>query len=521
MTTATISVIVDLIIKAFSGAGITEYASGITNGIVQKLGGRVQVTQRPSIDLFVNASETVGTDSRGRGVYYWEENSTLYLIDNDTVYRNDYGTTVGTISAGTERVSFFESLNSTGNPVLMVADAENNNAFSITTGHALAAHTPTNFPTTIVHGGAILNGTWYLMDESGIIYNSAVDNVDSFPATGFISAERNEDSGVYLGRHREGIVALGTRTVEFFYDNANNVGSPLNRRPEIFHNLGCGDGLSVWENGDIIYFVGSDPSGTLGVYKLENYSLEKVSSDTLDSYVNHNVTQESFRVVGSGFNGQGHLFYILTLYSLTTDATPIISPAKTIVFDTLTTLWGMWSTSLNGNTMFPLMAWTKRTGGFNANMSSRIGEGILANGDIITLGDNMVPLDTVLGFTGYFVDTYMEVGYFSLTSPDQSTNIDFGIRTGNWNGGTNKLKFQHSVKATIDETPTSQTMVLKWSTGTEQDGTFTTGRTLDTSKRDIARRGGKFTKRNFDLSYSGDEQLYVDDIEIDVTVGDY
>jgi len=516
-----VPVVVDFIIKAFSGAGITEYVSGLTNGVVQKLGDKVQVTQRPSIDIFEDAVAAGGLDDRGRGVYYWEENTTLYFVENDTVYRNNYSTTVGTISAGTERISFHESKDSGGNPVLMLVDAENNNAKKINTSHSLSAHAPTNFPSTLVHGGAVLDGYWFVMDETGIIYNSALDNVDSFPATGFITAERNADKGVYLGRHKDGIVAFGTRTVEFFYDAANKVGSPLNRRQDIFHNTGCGDGLSVWENGDLVYFVGSDPSGSLGVYKLENYGLEKVSTDTIGSYINHNVTKEELRIVGTGFNAQGHLFYILTVYSLSTEATPAIAPEKTLVFDTMTKLWGVWTTAVNGNTVFPLMAWTKRTGGSSATASARIGEGIMANGDVITLGDNMIPLDTILGFTGYFEDDVFEEGYFSLTSPDNSSAIDLGIRTGDWDGDTNKLKFQHTAKPTIDETPTSQTMTLKWSTGAEQDGTFTDGRTMDTSRRNIARRGGKFTKRNYQIDYSGADQLYVDDIEIDVTVGDH
>lgn len=521
MTMDKISVVVDFIIKAFNGAGITEYSSGLTNCVVQKLGEKVQVTQRPSIDIFSDAETAVGLSDRGRGVYYWEQNSTLYFVENDTVYRNDYSTSVGTISAGTERISFHESLNSAGNPVLILVDAENNNAKKITTGHALSAHAPTNFPTTLVHGGAILDGYLFLMDEDGVIYNSALDNVDSFPATGFITAERDNDKGVYVGRHKEGVVAFGTRTIEFFYDAANNVGSPLNRRPDISHNVGCGDGLSVWENGDIIYFVGSDPSGSLGIYKLENYALEKVSTDTIGSYINHNVTAESLRIVGTGLNAQGHLLYVLTMYSLTEAATPAISPEKTLIFDTMNRLWGVWTTAINNHTHFPLMAWTKRTGGFNATVSARAGEGILSNGDVITLGDNMIPLDTILGFTGYFEAGYITTTYFSLASPDTSTPIPINIRTGAYDGGTKKLKFQRAVKPNIDETVNPQDLLLQWSTSTEQDGTFTTGRMLDTSRRDVARRGGKFTKRNYQLSYSGDEQLYIDDIELDVDLGNH
>lgn len=520
MPVANIPVAVDFVIRAFSGAGITEYESGITNGMIQKLGDKIEVTQRPSIDIFEDAEAASGLDGRGRGVYYWEQNSTLYFVENDTVYRDSYSTTVGTITAGTERICFYEGLDSIGNPVLILVDAANNNAKKITTAHTLTAYTPTNFPSTLVQGGAVLDGYLFFMDEEGIIYNTNLDNVDTMSATDFINSERDRDKGVYLGRHRESVVSFGTRTIEFFYDAGNATGSPLNRRQDIFHNVGCADGQSVWENGDIIYFVGSDPSGSLGVYKLENYGLTKVSSDTISSYINHNVTKEEFSIVGSGLNAQGHLFYVLTLYTLPMGvATPPIYPEKTLVFDTTAVLWGVWSTNINGHAHFPLISWTRRTGGHNPSVSARVGEGILANGDVITLGDNMIPLDTILGFTGYFEDNYIVPTYYSLASPDTNEPIALNIRTGMWDGDTNKLKFQNYVKPTMDETSASYDLVLKWSTSTEQEGTFTTGRTLDTSKRQYARRGGKFTRRNFNLYYAGDEQLYVHNLEIDVTVG--
>ena len=522
MASDKIPVAVDFVIRAFSGTGITEYASGIFNGIIQKLGDVLEVTQRPSIDVFGDAESASGLNDRGRGIYYWEHNNTLYFVEDDTVYRDDYSTTVGTISSGTERVEFHEANVSGGGEVLIITDAENNNAFKITTANVFSSHSPTNFPTTLCQGGAVLDGYLFLMDEDGIIYNSAVGDVDTFPAAGFITAERNHDKGVYLGRHRESVVALGTRTIEFFYDAANSVGSPLNRRADIFHNIGCADGVSVWENGDIIYFVGSDPSGSLGVYKIENYNVTKVSTDTIDSYINHNITQESFRMVGSGLNAQGHLVYTLTLYNLPGAAsTSPISPEITLSFDTFAKLWGVWSTTINGHTTFPLVSWTKRTGGFNESVRARAGEGILTNGDLITLGDNMVPIDTILGFTGYFVSGYIDSTYFVAAAPDVTSNVALKVRTGMYDGGINKLKFQNSIKPTYDETPTSQTLTLQWSTSAEQEGTFTTGRSLDTSKRDIARRGGKFTRRNYQLSYSGDEQLYLQDLDIDVNIGDY
>lgn len=517
-----INLAVPLEIKQFSGSGITSYESGVTNGLVQKIGSSLRITQRPSIDITVDAV-AAGADGRGRGVYYWEQDTTLYFVDNDTIYKNDYSTPLVTpISAGTEKVYIFEGVNSSAAAVLVLLDPENNEAYTITTAGTVTQISDPQFPPTLVHGGAVLNGTLYVMEETGIIYNSDFESVDTWAADGLIDAERDTDKGVYLGKHHEGLVAIGTRTIEFFYDAANANGSPLNRRPDIFHNIGCADGLSVWENGDIIYFVGSDPNGVLGVWKIENFTVEKVSTDTIDSYINHNVTIEDIRVVGSGVTAQGHRIYLITLYLLSEDATPVISAERTLCFDSFSGLWGQWVTTINGNVHFPLIQWTKRTGGHNATASARAGEGIMANGDIITLGDNMRPLDTIAGFTGYFQTAadYLPTSYFEQASPDTNIPISFIIRTGMYTGGTTLRKRQDWIKPIHDETDDSYTLTLRWTTSTEQDDVLTTGRALDTSKQEFARQGGHFRRRNYQLEYAGNEQLYLEAMEVGVSLMD-
>jgi len=212
----------------------------------------------------------------------------------------------------------------------------------------------------------------------------------------------------------------------------------------------------------------------------------------------------------------------MTLYTLPgAAATAPITPQQTLSYDTKSNIWGIWTTTINGHTHFPLIAWTKRTGGFNPTVSARAGEGMLFNGDIITLSDNMIPQDSIGGFLGYFVANYMEDGYFTSATLGTTSAIPLKIRTGLWDGGTSKLKTQYSLKPIIEETATSQDLVIQWSTRDEQNGTFTTGRTIDTSKRAILRRGGIFTKRNFQLSYTGTDPFYMTELELDVTLGDY
>ena len=45
------------------------------------------------------------------------------------------------------------------------------------------------------------------MNDDGVIYNSDFNNPTVFPATGFLTAERENDKGVYLAKHHDHIVA--------------------------------------------------------------------------------------------------------------------------------------------------------------------------------------------------------------------------------------------------------------------------------------------------------------------------
>ncbi len=69
-----VNVAVSLNIQEYSGSGITDYTSGNTNCISYEDNGKVTTTQRSSIDISEDGV-TLGLDSQGRGIFYWEENS--------------------------------------------------------------------------------------------------------------------------------------------------------------------------------------------------------------------------------------------------------------------------------------------------------------------------------------------------------------------------------------------------------------------------------------------------------------
>ena len=479
-----------------------------------------KITQRPSIDLSEDSTGIVALNDRGRGIYYWETNAKLYIVHDNDLYETTQDSAritenTGAFGAGTERVTMLETI---GVERLVILDAENDQGFVMNAAKSLDI-IASNFPTTLCHGGIILDGYLIVMDEDGIIYNSAVDDPTTFPALAFVEAERENDKGVYLGKHHNHAVAFGTRTIEFLYDAGNTSGSILNRREDIMHNIGCASGLGVWENGDVIYFIGSKQTGQLQVWKLENFQVRPVSSNTLNSYLTQAITNEGLNVVLNGLSAMGNDTLLFTIYNLTGASPGTVEPKYTFAYDTATNITGFWNTPLNSHISFPLMAFTKRTGGQNATESARSGEGILFNGDIINVNDKLIPIDTVLGGDGVFEDGVFENDVFVSSASDVGSNIPITIRTGLIDGEIPGFKFENSFFLLGEKTASSQIMTVKVSN--EEMDNFGAGREIDMSSvRKELYAGGRFNNRNYQLEYSGNEQIFLKGAGADVEGGD-
>ncbi len=508
---------VDLDIKEYNDTTITKYDSGLTNAIVRVADNKVEITQRPSIDITEDASGIAGIEARARGIYYWEENAKIYIVNDNDIFESTQDSTriaenTGTFGTGTEKVTILETI---ATPKLIFIDAENNKLFVMTAAKVLDQVT-TNVPATIVHGGAFLNQQLFIMDEDGAIYNSDADAPQTFGALSFLNAERDADKGVYLGKHRDHIVAFGTRTIEFFFYSGGASGSPLTRRNDIFHSIGCADGLGVWENGDNTFFVGSSDTGDIAVYELASFQVRPISSGSLNSFLKQATTNEDVRLAMTGFSAQGRPLVILHIYVLTGGN---VDPKETLLLDPLTKKWGFIRTTINGNTLFPAMALSRRTGGQNATVKARITEGIMNNGDIFNIVDNDSPIDTLLASSGVFESDVFEPGIFDAGSGGSSANIDMVIRTGMQDFGYRGQKFQNFEYVELEDTAASQTLTVKHSD--ESIDSFGTGETVDLSQtRKEIYAGGSFVRRNYQLEYSGNEQIAIEGFGADVEPGD-
>jgi len=489
---------VNLEFKNFAGATITDRETGIINGVVTQSKGKPTVTQRPSINL-----NELASTARGRAIYFWDANNVLYILNDDTLYKNAYSSAMGTtITSGTQKCWFYQL-----NNLLVLINPQDNKGYTISTADAVTA-IGGSFPADIAHGGAILDGYLFVMDSNGVIWNSDLNDASTFSAGNSINAEREEDGGIYLGKHHDHIVALGERTTEFFYDNGNPTNSPLNRREDISYTIGCADGNSVWEEGDTTVFIGSELSTGLTVYALENFNLRPISNGALDALLTQSIIRDEYNVFCSGFSANGHKFYILTLHATPSDITTEV----TYVYDFSTSLWHEWETSINSLTNFPVMDWSIRAG-----QSIRSGTGILSNGDIVIVNNGFSPQDTIGASVYVTPSTYVDTGYITDTGASGKT-YTLKIRFGQFDGDTHHNKYLFHLKPQMNKTANTQTITLKWSDDDNQN--FITAGTIDPQYQyDDFRRGGVFLRRNFQLEYNGDEQIFIESLEADIRPG--
>lgn len=508
MATIRLPIARDMKISNFSGGTITEYSSYMQNAMVEKEvsdeGNILIVTQRPSIDMLEDASDTVAK-KKGRGIYYWSVTSSDYFINDDTVYKSGYTTTIGTITSGTKKCSFHEV-----GGRLVIVDPENNEVWTITSGGTLAKVTDVDLPSTISGGGATLDGYLFLMDNAGVIQHSDLDNATSWDPLNFIEAEREPDTGTYLGRHYDHIVAMGKSTIEFFYNAGNPLGSTLSRRQDIFYNVGCPYEDGVWEDGDDVYFLGRSQRGDFSMYVISNFRLKKISNQEFSSFLTSTYAESSFFPLITGFAARGRSFLAITLHTTPDD----ILPVSTFVYDIEGQIWSPWTsdmTELSSLAGFPVSGWTTAS-------ASRFGTGIMTNGDLITLKNTFNPIDA-FSIKYYIVneDDYVVTDYIAPFGSLVGTNIPLICRMGHMDNGTHKTKFGSSLEVVGDYTENAQTLTVKWSDTGYND--FTTTRTVATDKRDKMTRIGKYNRRIYQLEYSGSDTIRLQALEFNVKPG--
>ena len=161
---------------------------------------------------------------------------------------------------------------------------KNQTDFFVFSGYTPVRVTDTNYPETTVPGIVTLNGRVYVMTPRGEIHSCSLENPLVWPTLDFVTADYEDDAGVALAKYLNYVVAFGTWTTQFFYDNGANqpVGSVL--APYINANLrvGCVAAQSVATCGNGLYWVGQGDQGARSIYTLNGLTPQVISSPYID-----------------------------------------------------------------------------------------------------------------------------------------------------------------------------------------------------------------------------------------------
>lgn len=130
-----------------------------------------------------------------------------------------------------------------------------------------------------------------------------------YTSTDFFVPEADPDDILDIQKHKNYLCVIGTKTIEFYYNSGNELGSPFSRQDQYIIRMGGARNvvnktklISVCL-GDDIYFLGAKDN-QIGIYVIRGFQATKLSDDYIDYLLNdesrlNNLTSSS--VVELGF----------------------------------------------------------------------------------------------------------------------------------------------------------------------------------------------------------------------------
>ncbi len=428
------------------------------------------ISKRPGFaEYIVPSAGNIGT-----AIHIWAGKGggtdviTAFGGTNSTVYNatSSLGATTGAV------VDINDTLVGTTPNLTFVTNS--NTAYFYPEGGSLTQITDSDYPgnisgQTTTGGMVFLDGYAFIMTVQGRLYNSDLNSLSSWTATSFISCNMSPDAGVGLARYKDQIVAFGRQSTEFFQDVGNPTGSPLQRTPQGFMNIGCVSQRTYDIMDDTIMWLGSTDRSGIGLYTLEGLQAKRLSTPIIETLLaNTNpdgLTLDCIKVVGK------------SLVVVTSS-----SDLRTYVYCVEDDMWHEW----NG----PAQLWQHMHG---------IGTGI-----------KYVYAVTEQNTSG---KVYL-INPTSFAFQDDNQNYTMLIQTSRFDVGNQKLKLARKLRL-IGDIQSSQALVdVSWSD--DDYRTTQSGRQVDMSEEDAYLNGlGSFRRRSFSLSYTGDQPMRFEAIEID------
>lgn len=344
-------------------------------------------------------------------------------------------------------------------------------AWTLTLGTpgVLTQVTDPDYPAKTVPGAVYLDGYFFVMDKDGTVYNSDLENPDSWNALNYITAEAEWDKGVAIAKHQNYVVALKDWTCELFYDAANPTGSPLAKVSNATIQIGCAQGYSAVQfHGGLIFMSKTRERGrSVHFFPPNSIEPQEIASASIQRVLN---AADLTTVRAWGGKVGGRVLYVLNL----------VTANVSLVYDFTSQTWAQW-TSDNAGT-----------------------EGYFKYGFYATDGNRDFLLHETTG----------EV--FTLTPDvyqDNGADIKVLIRTGRLDAGNMDRKTMSQLTIVGDESATS--VSVQYSDDDYQ--TFSTARTVAMdAKPPRLLRLGMFRRRSFDIRHVDNTPLRLTAIDAEI-----
>lgn len=407
----------------------------------------------------------------GRGIFYWTYggNSYCMAVVGNKVYAN--GTAVLTLTTSTGHVGFCEFLSTTNVSSLILLDGTKGYVFSAY--NSATEITDPEFPTPHVPTPVYLD--YYLfVAKAGTadIYNSDLDNPSSWTAGNYIQAKMYPDTIKAMSKNNNFLYAVGSGSVEYFYDGANASGSPLTANPTAVQQFGTTAFATVVQTDKEVAFIGNTFDGGPTVWTIDGFKENEIGIPAVKSALTAEGTNiENARAFALRVSGQK--LYVICLTS------------RTLVYSFTTKMWSEWQSA---SSAFRGIDATDGPGGSAYILDS-------SNGKVYTMDES------------YFTDAGTAFTCTAITAKLDFENIN------------RKFMYRLSIIGDVpDDTGAENTISVQWSD--DDYKTWSSARSLNfNADLPAIWQLGQFRRRAIKLSYSLPHLLRIEMIEVDINKG--
>lgn len=289
-------------------------------------GKKYYLKKRPGL---VNFSTPSGGSGLGRGVFYW--NNSYYNVVGDTLYIGSNPLFTLTTSTGQCGFTVFEF--ATGGTQLIFSDGIHLWAITTTNSFTLLS----GYPSPHIAAPIYLDGYIFLAQlNSTTIWNCQVQDPTTWPTDGFIDCEMYPYNIQTLTKAQNYLAAITGGSIEWFYDNANPTGSPLQRNAPAVSQFGTPAPSSVNQTEKEVILIGTTDNGGRTVWVIDGFQPTEIGNEpvreALDAEGSNIYTASAFTIQCAG-----HKWYVMNLYQ----------NQRTFVYDFEEQMWHEWSSFLN------------------------------------------------------------------------------------------------------------------------------------------------------------------------------